>query len=166
MKKIKLTQGKYTLVDDKDYKKLNRFKWCVGVYTDSLSYAMRSKKKNGRWISCCMQKEIIGIIPKNTVIDHIDGNGLNNQRKNLRIATVSQNGMNRKDNCNNVSGFRGVSYNKKAKKWQSQTMSMGKPIYLGLYKDILEAANAYKMFANENYKNFKRIYNDKRRNAN
>ena len=158
MKKIKLTQGEYALVDDEDYDKFSKIKWYVFRACPTLNYAMCSKKQqNGKFRNFNMSREVMMNVPKGMVVDHIDGNGLNNQKKNLRIATTSQNGMNRKDNCNNTSGHRGVCYNKKNKKWQAQTMSMGKPVYLGMYDDILEAAKAYKEYAKKNYKQYRRI---------
>jgi hypothetical protein len=156
MKKIKLTQNKYALVDDDDYEVLNKLKWHTAKYAGGIFYAQRSEKVNGKFRYYPMTRKIMGTSPKGKIVDHIDGDGLNNQRKNLRFASVSQNGMNRKDNCNNVSGFRGVTYNKNAKKWQAQTMSRGKPVYLGLYKNILEASRAYQKFSKERYKKYKR----------
>ena len=74
-------------------------------------------------------------------IDHIDLNPLNNCRNNLRIATSSQNKMNRLAPVNNTSGFKGVSWSKNAKKWAAYINIDGKRHYLGLF---ITAELAYK----------------------
>ncbi len=107
MKLILLTQGKYAQVDDKDYEYLMQWKWHYN--TTSLSgYAMRSTgNKKGRPL---MHRIILGITDSSIKIDHADGDGLNNQRYNLRIATLSQNAANRKKVSNKtVSKHKGVA---------------------------------------------------------
>ena len=93
-----------------------------------------------------------GYLPEQ--IDHIDGNGLNNDIENLRAATRSQNGSNRGAQKNNTSGFKGVSWHKKAQKWQAQIIADRKHRYLG-YFDTPEAAHeAYKAAAIKLHKEF------------
>lgn len=75
-------------------------------------------------------------------IDHIDGNPLNNQRSNFRSATNTQNQMNSGISLNNTSGFKGVSYHKGTKKYQSRIHVKGKSIHLGLF-DYAEQAHLY-----------------------
>ena len=75
--------------------------------------------------------------------DHIDGDGLNNQRDNLRVCTHSQNIMNRGIQKNSTSGFKGITWNKLGRKWQSQIKVNGKYIYLGIFISKLEAYKAY-----------------------
>ncbi|MDD5061650.1 MAG: HNH endonuclease [Candidatus Marinimicrobia bacterium] len=83
------------------------------------------------------------------VIDHINRNRLDNRRCNLRYVTHSQSQMNRSKQKNNTSGFRGVYWNKHAKKWVSIIGIKGKLIHLGYYINIEEAAKAYKNKAME-----------------
>ena len=66
--------------------------------------------------------------------DHIDRNGLNNQRSNLREVTQSQNLHNRRANYNNRSGIKGVTWHKRDKIWQAQVTHQGKTHYVGLFK--------------------------------
>ena len=137
-KEIKLTQGKVAIVDDADFEYLNQFKW----YANN-NYAVRcftvSKNKVNRIL---MHREIMKI-SKGLIIDHIDRNGLNNQKNNLRICTNSQNLMNRCKNINNTSGFKGVVYNKLDKKYRAKIYFNSKCISLGCYIDPKDAAKAY-----------------------
>lgn len=134
MKRIKLTQGKFALVDDADYEMLNKWKWCA-IKSGKNFYAQR-------YHSIIMHREILQT-PKGLETDHIDGNGLNNQRSNLRIATHSQNGKNRGKCNNNTSGFKGVSWNKKNKRWQANIKINGKRKYLGEFTSKELAHIAY-----------------------
>src|SRR5690348_11276017 len=106
MKKIKLTQGKYALVDDADFEYLNQWKWQAKKCSDTLFYAHRTQRyglrSENKKHHFKMHKLILKS-PKGFEIDHEDGNGLNNQRKNLRICTHSQNGMNKKLKSKGVS---------------------------------------------------------------
>lgn len=111
MKQLKLTQGLMAFVDDADYDKLSGFRWFVGCTRNSRhKYAVRhvAKKEN---LGCTKIKMHIQIMGKSEglQIDHVDGNGLNNCRSNLRFATQAQNMANRRINKNNKSGFKGVS---------------------------------------------------------
>ena len=79
-----------------------------------------------------------GIIP-----DHKNRNGLDNRKDNLHIANNSINGHNRRRQVNNTSGYRGVTWHKKDKKWRANIQVNGKTIYCGNYSDVLLAAKAY-----------------------
>jgi len=138
MKCIKLTQRKYATVDDEDFAYLNQWKW---FYHDGyvLRNLKRIKGKNQKKIS---MHRLIAQTPNDMYTDHINGNGLDNRRNNLRICTNQQNGMNRKVNINNTSGYKGVSWHKKGKKWQVQ-IKAEKFLYLGLFKSKIQAAKAY-----------------------
>ena len=82
--------------------------------------------------------------PDNLVVDHINGNPLDNRKCNLRICTIQQNGMNRKVASNNNSGCTGVSKVKRYNKWQANIGYKGKSYYLGLYDTKEEAIKARK----------------------
>jgi len=88
------------------------------------------------------------------VVDHIDGNKLNNHATNLRWATPSENAMNKKAHKNNSSGFKGVNFNKTKQKWEAQIQINGIKIHIGLFITLEEAANARQQKANELFGNF------------
>lgn len=85
---------------------------------------------------------VTGVWP-DRFVDHIDGDKLNNKFENLRLATPGQNAMNRKMHKNNKSGFKGVTYNRLARKWQANITVNRKIMYLGLYVTPEEAHDAY-----------------------
>jgi hypothetical protein len=87
---------------------------------------------------------VITDCPDNMVIDHIDHNRLNNMRSNLRIVTPQQNQMNLSKYKNNKSGIIGVIWNKAIEKWHATIRLNNKLIYLGLFDDLEEAAQARK----------------------
>lgn len=106
MKKIKLTQGKFALVDDEDFVELNKFKWYTGkYYKNTCVYAIRRDNK-GKTI--LMHREIMQT-PSGMVTDHIDHNGLNNQKNNLRSCSHAQNIRNSAKRIKGTSLYRGVS---------------------------------------------------------
>lgn len=94
-----------------------------------------------------MHRQINGT-PEEMVTDHVDGNGLNNVRENLRNASTSQNAMNRKDRSDNTSGVRGVSYDSVRMSWRAQVCVGGKTRFskrfptLELAKEAVEEARA------------------------
>lgn len=137
MKTIPLTQGKFALVDDEDFDRLNRHKWCA-VRRDNLWYARRHKDSGGIF----MHNEIAEP-PKGLRWDHADGDGLNNKKSNLRPATCSQNQANARKRKDNTSGFKGVSWHRRHKKWYACLSHQGKIRFLGLFEDAERAAQAY-----------------------
>lgn len=151
MKKIALGNARFTLVDDEDFDWLNQWKWhyCKSG-SGKVGYARNWNKGN----PIRMHRLIMGD-PDGKQIDHINGDGLDNQRKNLRTATASQNNMNRKQH-NNQHGFKGIYfyntrryYNKKTtrttnpKNWKARIKINRKFIHLGSYSTKEEAAKSY-----------------------
>jgi len=88
------------------------------------------------------------------IIDHIDRNRLNNSRDNLRAATKQQNNSNKSKPATNTSGYKGVYFDNKAKKWRSQISIKNQTKYLGIFTDIVDAAKAYDRAAIEIYGDF------------
>lgn len=107
-----------------------------------------------------MHREIMNA-PKGMVVDHIDGNGLNNRKSNLRICTQAQNNLNSRPKRNCSSRYKGVSFYKRDKIWQVQIFHNSRTIFLGRFDDEIEAALAYdrkaaELFGEFAYLNFKK----------
>ena len=138
MREISLTQGYVALVDDEDYERVNQYKWhyCQG-------YAVRKphigyKKRIGQLMHRFINKTKDGFHT-----DHINGNGLDNRKINLRTCTASQNAMNSKIPKNNTSGFKGVYWRKDIEKWRAKIVINRETIHLGHYESRIKAARAY-----------------------
>lgn len=93
-----------------------------------------------------MHREIMRA-PKGTQVDHEDGDGLNNRRRNLRFSTFSQNNHNRGPYKRNTSGFKGVSWSSSKKRWEAHIQVAGKHLHLGRFRNKLDAAKAYEVAA-------------------
>lgn len=154
MKEIPLTRGKVALVDDADFEGLSRFKWYAHKGTRTW-YAHRNRQLNaGKQTTVLMHRQILGAVPGKEV-DHRDGNGLNNQRCNLRLCEHAENGHNR---CRKMAGgssrYKGVSWNKRLGKWRADISVNWCQKYLGLFSDEGDAARAYNAAAVQFYGEF------------
>lgn len=140
-KQIPLTRGKYAIVDDEDYEWLNQWKWFHGRYKHG-EYAQRSVYKDGKQTTQFMHRIILKT-PDELLTDHINRNGLDNRRANLRICTATQNGSNRLVPKHNTSGYKGVGWHKQRQRWRARATADGIEHFLGYFSDIEEAAHAY-----------------------
>lgn len=138
-KRIKLTQGKYTTVDDEDYELLinSNFKWYC-TYSHGHHYAFGQHA--GTYI---MLPRFLLNPKKGEQIDHIDRNGLNNKRDNLRIVSNRENQLNKKKPAHNTSGYKGVWWAKDRNKFRAEFYYKGQRYSLGSFDDPREAARAY-----------------------
>jgi hypothetical protein len=144
VKLIPLTQGKVAIVDAEDYEWLNQWKW-YAYKSGYTSYARRNirvgKKKQ---TSISMHRFILHLSKGDAGIgDHKDRNGLHNWKDNLRIVTPNLNVVNGRRLSNNTSGFRGVVWSKKKRKWEAGIRSDYKLKFLGYFSDKTQAARAY-----------------------
>lgn len=144
MKEIQLTQGQVALVDDEDFERINAHKWRALWNSGSKTfYAIRtSPRVNGERHAIWMHREIMRASDDDDV-DHIDHNGLDNQRQHLRLCTHGQNCANRRMQANNTSGLKGVCWNKEKCKWQAGITVNRKLRHLGYFFDKIDAALAY-----------------------
>jgi hypothetical protein len=139
MKRIKLRYGKYAIVDEELYETLRKFKWyAVQNPKTGKWYAVRYE--HGKGIS--MHRQLLRA-PRSKQVDHVNGNGLDNRRSNLRLATSAQNAQNRDKYKTNTTGYKGVSQQKGRRKFRAQIYANRKAIYLGWYDTAQEAALAY-----------------------
>jgi hypothetical protein len=148
MKLINLNKGFTAQVDDEDYEHINQFNWYV-AYSGNVMYARREVRIDGKQKHEWMHRTIIDT-PANMETDHIDHNGLNNQKSNLRVSTRAQNCMNRK--TWGRSKYVGVSYNRGF--IQAQININGDRINLGRFKTEELAAKKYDEMAKIHYGEF------------
>jgi hypothetical protein len=149
-RKIPLTQGKFAIVDEKDYKELNKHKWSASKIK-TCYYATRREwtKKIQKYREIKMHRQVLNA-PDDKFVDHINHNGLDNRRVNLRIVTAWQNNLNkRKQKKQSSSRYKGVSIKKGTGKWISTIHYKGSQIYIGRFDDEEAAARAYDEKAKE-----------------
>jgi hypothetical protein len=147
MKEIKLSQNKVAIVDDEDYEFLSEFTW-YAQRNRTIFYAYRQ-------YNILMHRVIIKA-KKGDLVDHINGDGLDNRKSNLRIATNQQNQRNRHIVWSS-SGYKGVSYDKERDKFSAGIRIDGKTIHLGRYNTAIEAAIIYDEAALEKFGDFARL---------
>jgi hypothetical protein len=146
---IPLTQGKFAIVDTDDYEWLSEHKW--HVVAPGKQYAGR--KEGGRTIY--MHREIMKP-PPGKIVDHIDGNGFHNRRRNMRNCTNQQNMQNIIKAPRATSRYKGVHYDKRPRTWSAKICHNGKSIHLGTFPTDTEAARAYDRKARELFGDFAR----------
>lgn len=140
-REIPLTQGFVALVDDEDYERvIAAGKWHASVEAHTV-YARH--KVRGKQI------RLHTFLTGWSLADHINGDGLDNRRANLRKATSVQNACNRRLSSENTSGFKGVSRKTGSARWTARIKTQGKAIHLGYFSTPQEAARAYDMAARE-----------------
>lgn len=147
MKQIPLTQGKVALVDDQDYDRLSQYKWSA-AYMKNVDgwYAHRGtrmcERRAGMPCVVSMHREVMGF-PAGIEVDHVNRNPLDNRRENLRLATHSQNGGNRKRDRDSSSEYKGVVWYKKVNKWRASIRVNYELHVLGFFELAADAARAY-----------------------
>lgn len=138
MKEIPLTQGKVALVDDEDFEYLNQFKWCA-LRGRNVWYAVRAGES-----SLIYMHRLILRLAGDLDGDHRDGDGLNNQRGNLRISTKAKNARAfQTPRQNKTSQFRGVCKRSDCNRWRAKIRFNYQHILLGLFITEEDAARAY-----------------------
>jgi hypothetical protein len=149
-RKIKLSQGKYAIVDPEDYEWLSNFPWHAewNQHTQSF-YAKRSQYiplpgGGHKVLTIRMHREVLGLKPGDPIADHIKRrNTLDNRHSNLRVANTSQSTSHRGKTRRNTSGFKGVSWHKRIEKWSATIMANKKMKHLGYFANKRKAYKAY-----------------------
>ncbi len=140
--RIKLTQNQFAIVDFGDFCKLICYEW-YAYDNGSTFYAVRPGFYNGFPCYIRMHRVIMNA-KRGEVIDHIDHNGLNNCKYNLRVATPAQNRLNNRRGFNSpTSKYKGVFYDKRRGKFRAVISIDGKKKHLGYFDNEIEAAKAY-----------------------
>lgn len=155
MKEIPLTQGKVALVDDDDFEWLNQSKWLAKT-SFGLWYAVNRTTVAGKPTVVLMHR-LITSAPIGMEVDHIDGDGLNNTRRNLRIVTRNQNRFNLRLRADNKSGYKGVFCDKRTGRWCAHIGFYGQRKNLGYFATPEEAARAYDIAACELFGEYARL---------
>lgn len=144
------------LVDDEDFEWLSAFRWrpqAAGRPGRKPSFRAVRSAPRGRGV-ILMHRELLSA-PAGVIVDHRNGNPLDNQRANLRLCTHAQNAANRQLLvANKSSRFKGVTWSKRMSRWQAGIKVDGRFLYLGLFEDEEEAADAYARAAQEHYGEF------------
>ena len=117
MKTIPLSQGKVAMVDDEDYEYLIRWKWYASRGHSGIFYAARNNHPDS---PLKMHRFILQLEKGDRAVDHKDGDGLNNQKNNLRICSNAENVRNKRISPKNTSGYKGVCFEKQTGKWKAQ----------------------------------------------
>ena len=152
---VPLTKGYEAVIDAADVHLVVGYNWFADTSRSSV-YAQRTVNTGSRPGSIKMHRLILGC-PDGFFVDHKDGNGLNNRRSNLRIATVAENNRNSKFRKNNTSGYKGVSFHKSSGKWHAVIWVDSKPIFLGAYNSPELAHIAYVKASYEIHGEFGRV---------
>lgn len=142
-KEIVLSNGMIATVDDDDYALVAHYKWHAHRERHTV-YAVTSGAK------IRMHRLILDIVETPQAIgDHIDRNGLNNQRKNLRVLDNADNHWNHNKYVKATSRFKGVCFHKAARKWQASVGGGVNRQYVGLFGEECDAATAYNFAVEE-----------------
>lgn len=132
-KKIPLGDEQFAIVDDEDFELVNQYQWRghKGGNSDNHIYAVTRLRMH----------RLVMQAPPGMVVDHINGDTLDNRKCNLRLCTTSQNQQNSRPR-KGTSRYKGVSYNAKKKKWLGAFMANGKVHYVGCFTSEEQWAKA------------------------
>lgn len=146
------SDGKFVIVDDDDYEWLNQWKW----YYHKDGYASRGERKDGKYRKILMHREVIHT-PSDMHTDHVNGDGLDNRKSNLRICTRLENMHNRRPQRDSSSKYKGVYYSKRSECWGAYITVNGKRINLGYFNTEEDAARVVDRAAIEYHGDFARL---------
>lgn len=149
--------GRLAIIDDEDFRLVIGRPWWV-VPADSktdLAYAATRTSRRDGHKQVMMHRLIIGAQDRE-IVDHKNGNGLDNRKSNLRLCSYGGNARNQRLKANNTSGYKGVSWNRFDSRWQAYITVNRKRIILGYYDNVLDAALMYDRAAKHYHGEFAR----------
>lgn len=153
MRRLVLPSGHVALVDDLDYERVVQAGPWSARPSSNTTYVQRNvKRADGGGTTQALHVFLLGC----NGVDHRNGDGLDNQRSNLRVATSSQNSMNRRRRSDNRAGFKGVTWDKHRNHWQALIYAGGKKRHVGYYDTPEAAARGYDAAARELFGEFAR----------
>jgi hypothetical protein len=149
---VPLPDGTEAIIDAEDAELVGKHNWCLNS-----GYVMTTLPLgSGKYRALLLHRLVMGE-PEGKMVDHRNGNKLDNRKAFLRPATVAENGSNQGIPRHNTSGRKGVSWHKDLKKWQASIQHEGKKLHLGYFTDLEEAAQAYCQAALKHHGEFARI---------
>ena len=144
--------GKHSVFfNTSDRENISKYRWNISKQKKTFYAYARDINRPTKLVS--LHRLLMGF-PKGIQVDHINHNGLDNRRDNLRLGTHTQNSMNKNIQSNNVSGFKGVSFDKQHKKYQAYIWVNKKKINGGFYNDKIDAAKKYNELAIKHHDKF------------
>ncbi len=153
MKKISLSQGKNAIVDDEDFDYLNQWKWYAREDYQAFYASRNLRMGNGKRKTISIHNILMGK-KRGKVIDHINNNGLDNRKENLRFCTNRENTWNQRKKYGQSSRFKGVSWSSLKKLWIVQITLNGKVIKLAECKNERKAGKIYDTYATKMFGKF------------
>ena len=150
---VPLTQGKVALIDKSDMLIVGRFRWCATKAGPSLWYAKRTQRWGGASHTVFLHRWIIEA-PPGVLVDHVNGNTLDNRRCNLRLATHGQNTVNQRKR-ESARRFKGVR--RYHQRFHARIKQSGVEVTIGIFRTEEDAARAYDRAATETFGAFARL---------
>lgn len=133
IKLLTLSRGRFAIVDDEDFLALSLLSWCCHKRYAGTTLLGERVLMHRLLLDC----------PDSLEVDHVNGDPLDNRKSNLRICTREQNSRNKRKSYKNTSGYKGVSWHKRDRRWYSQIEHKSKSMHLGCFKNREAAARAY-----------------------
>lgn len=152
---ITLTKGREAVIDAADAPLISGVNWCTEEANDTC-YAVRTAKSGGIKRHVRLHRVIMAA-PEGVHVDHIDGDGLNCRRSNMRLATHTENMRNSRSRKDNKSGVKGVCFDVWTGRWQAKIQVDGRTVHLGRFHDLKAAAEAYRAASEKYHGGFGRV---------
>lgn len=148
---VPLTQGKHTIIDEEDWDRVGPFKWWVQRSLNTWYARRHERDQDGKKRLVALHRFLL-CAPPGTFVDHINGDGLDNRKANLRFATHSQNHQNRRRRGKGRSRYKCVSF--QGSTWRAYIFVNKRLLNLGRFHAEEEAARAYDAAAREHFGEF------------